>query len=270
MSKLLEEFYDNWSRKSDLRMSHEIMTALEKSKVVINGLRKIKSDVKIETIIDFGCGYGVVLDSLANYLNVKKGYGFDFSQSAIDYATKKYNRKKIHFYKLVTLDNVESVKYIKSKLENIDKVDCILLIDILEHVQNCKKLIMELSRITKYFIIKLPLESSILDNYILHKQDPGPNHYNGHLWEFDVNDVYYFIRRLGLIPIFETTYVYNMYGMVPPQETLSVIVQIKYGMLRFFKLFMSYILPKKIFLSLIGGGGYWCIATYNQDYVLTP
>ena len=37
-----------------------------------------------------------------------------------------------------------------------------------------------------------------------------------------------------------------------------------------FKLVCSWLLPKKIFLRLIGGGGYFCLATYKKDLILHP
>lgn len=91
-----------------------------------------------------------------------------------------------------------------------------LLIDLLEHVPDCRALVASLAKFTKYFLIKLPVESSVLDNYILPKEYPGPLHSNGHLRGFDANRVHYFIRQLGLTPLFESLYVYHLEDIFPP------------------------------------------------------
>ena len=51
-----------------------------------------------------------------------------------------------------------------------DKLDAACLIDLLEHVPDPLQIIDSLSGITKYFIIKLPIENSIFDNYIMKKR----------------------------------------------------------------------------------------------------
>src|SRR3989338_6822550 len=100
MNKPLEKFYKDWSRKPNDKITYDVSSALRKSEKIIKGLKKVKGKVSISTIIDFGCGYGTVLDSLAQYLGIRKGYGFDFSQDAINYARETYNNSAFEFYKL--------------------------------------------------------------------------------------------------------------------------------------------------------------------------
>ena len=271
MNENLEQFYSSWSEKSEKAIIEDVQAATRKANQIINGLTgsNIKK-IRIKSIIDFGCGYGTILDAFAKHFQTDISLGFDFSMEAIKYANHNYSDKNKQYFKTPSLDVFENVNFIKSKIRT-NKVDCILLTDLLEHIPNCKELISELSKITTYFIIKLPIESSVLDNLILNKEYPSSAHSNGHLREFNVNDVHYFIRILGLTPIIESTYVYNINDAFPKQKQWNSLKhRLRHNIIKYFKLLCSVILPKTIFLRLIGGGGYYCIATFNEEHVLEP
>jgi SAM-dependent methyltransferase len=270
MEKKLEQFYESWSEKSEKGIKEDIQSAMRKTNKIIDGIGQNTSKIKIKSLIDFGCGYGTILDIFAKRYQTDISFGFDFSNEAIKYANQHYSDKNTQYFKVPSLNIYENIEFIKSKI-GTQKVDCILLIDLLEHIPNCKELITELSKITTYFIIKLPLENSVLDNLVLNKEYPSSVHSNGHLREFSVNSVHYFIRTLGLTPTCESTYVYNINDTFPKQEKWdSLRHRIRHNILKYFKLLSSFILPKRIFLQLIGGGGYYCIATFNQDHMLNP
>lgn len=271
MSKLLENFYNNWSEKPKEDISYISESAIRKSEKITEGFEKIPERSEIGTILDFGCGYGEILNVLSDYFDVKEAHGFDFSEYAIEHAKRENKRENIKFHKLASLDNNENFSFIRSKINN-EKVDCVLLIDLLEHVPNCLELIALLSKITKYFIVKLPIEASIFNNYVHPKKEyPSPGQSDGHLREFTSNDVHYFIRKLGLNPIFEEIYVYHANDILPPPpKGITGIKLAKYYILKYFKIISRYVLPKKMFLRLIGGGGYWCFATHDEKLVLEP
>lgn len=260
-TKPLNEFYEAWSNKPQEMIAQDIASAMRKSRKIINGLEKNKKNTEIKTVLDFGCGYGCVLANIAKYLGADKAFGFDFSQAAISFAQTNYTNNGLKFYKLPDLEIENSLEFIKGQLGSTEKLDCVLLIDLLEHIPDCSSLIEKLAKISKYFIIKLPIEESFLDNHILPKQCPGPNHSNGHLREFNVNNVYHFVRELGLKPIHEEIYVYHRFDTVPLQMNKKLTSRFKYALLRWFKAVMAHLLPKRVFLRVIGGGGYWCIAT---------
>ncbi|HBI22231.1 MAG TPA: hypothetical protein DDY37_06585, partial [Legionella sp.] len=163
----------------------------------------------------------------------------------------------------------ENIQFLEKQLKS--NVDAILLIDLLEHIPNCQALISALASHTRLFLIKLPIESSIIDDYLLPKEYPSSTHSNGHLREFNVNTVHYFIRSLGLTPMFETLYRYETKDSFPP---LALGSPLKARLVRIaimsVKKILSWILPTKIFLRLVGGGGYICVASYNARQVLNP
>jgi hypothetical protein len=147
----------------------------------------------------------------------------------------------------------------------------VLLVDLLEHVPNCKALLAGLSEFASYFVVKLPIESTLFDNYVLQKEYPSSVHSNGHLREFDANNVHYFIRGIGLTPIWESLYVYSYRDLVtlaPPDSSFRK--KLIHVMLGYFRFAMSKLLPRKLFLRLVGGGGYICLATFDNAHALDP
>ncbi len=264
----LEDFYDSWSTKSEKDIEHDLCAAERKADLIVTGL---SSHLRhhIHSVLDFGCGFGRFLDILAKRLDLKHAFGVDFSADAIRIAKNINDKTRLEFQQLHTLSASENVQLIQTFAP--EGIDCILLIDLLEHIPDCVELLSALSTITPLFLIKLPIESSILDNYLLPKEFPGSNHSNGHLREFNVNDVHYFVRQIGLTPIVENTYVYHIDDMFPPPAGRRSFKGVIYrNGLKWLKLFSSWILPKRIFLRLIGGGGYYCLATFDKDHVLHP
>lgn len=261
--KELEKFYKQWSKKDKDIILHDINGAVRKSDIIIHGLSLLPANA-MEIIVDFGCGYGKTLEIFANYYKPHAAYGFDFSETAICYAKEEHEREGLIYYTLPSLQSKENIEYIKGIIGH--KATCVLLIDVLEHVPDCKSLMKDLAQITDYFIIKLPIERSVFDNNILKKEYPGSKHSNGHLREFDINTVHYFIRKLGLTPIIESTYIYDIDNTFPPYNRYSWKIRI----IKLFKIICSKILPNRIFLRLIGGGGYYCFAQFNEELILDP
>ena len=222
-------------------------------------------------MVDFGCGYGAIIQGLASGRPgmIVSALGLDFSPKAIEVARERNSFDFVKYEVLPGMDAAVNRKFVEQKISG--NVDTILLIDLLEHVPDCKKLISELSLITRQFLIKLPVEASVVDNYLLPKEYPSSIHSNGHLREFDANNVYYFVRQLGLTPVFETLYRYDFDDVFPPVPKGAPF---KSRALRFlvrcFKTFMSWILPTKLFLRLVGGGGYICVAHFDGDHRLSP
>lgn len=266
----LAGFYAEWSSKSADAIDFDIRSAERKASAIVQRLPPAVLD-SLRRLIDFGCGYGAVLLSLKRLraAHIEAALGLDFSDAAIDVARQRNNCAEIRYEKLPAFDIRENRDFLRTQL--IESVDAILLIDLLEHVPDCRTLIAELAPHTRWFLIKLPVESSLMDNYLLPKEYPSSVHSNGHLREFDANSVYYFIRSLGLTPIFETLYRYESEDSFPP---VAPDTSWKGRLFRFaikiVKTLLSWILPTKLFLRVAGGGGYICVASYHPGHLLNP
>jgi hypothetical protein len=174
----------------------------------------------------------------------------------------------LEFHKLATLDASENVRFMKSIVG--ESVDAILLVDILEHVPDCNNLLINLSGLAKYFIIMVPLEENIFDNYFINKPYPSTRHYNGHVREFNVNSVHYFISKIGLTPIAEGVHIYEFKDSYPPQSPSPIVRRLKINITKYLRILLAYLLPKKVYLRLIGLGRYYCVATFSKEHILDP
>ncbi|MES2770829.1 MAG: class I SAM-dependent methyltransferase [Pseudomonadota bacterium] len=266
----LSRFYAEWSSKSAQDIAFDIGSAERKAEAM---LRLIPSPLlgSLRRLLDFGCGYGALILNLQRLLptNIESALGIDFSEAAITVARARCDHPSLRYEKLPQLDIRDNMTFLEEHLS--DGVDAILLIDLLEHVPDCRSLIAALAPFTRLFLIKLPVESSLLDNYLLPKEYPSSTHSNGHLREFDANNVHYFIRSLGLTPVFETLYRYESVDSFPPLPAgTSIKRRFARQLIKSIKTLLSWLLPTKLFLRLVGGGGYLCVASFNAQHVLKP
>ncbi len=269
MENKLEEFYQSWSDKPKHMIQYDNESAVRKIDAMIEGMPVLEK-LQINSIIDFGCGYGKALQNCAQRLGVDLAYGFDFSEKSIEYANANFATDKLNYFRLNTLDINENITHIQSIVKG-EKVDCVLLIDLLEHIPDCVQLLIKLSEITKYFIIKLPIEENVVNNYILTKTYPSTKQANGHLREFTVNSVHYFIRKIGLTPIAEGVHIYDFRDSFPPQaQKVKLLGRIKSNILKSARIILALILPRRIYIRLFGPGSYYCVATFSKEHILNP
>jgi ubiquinone/menaquinone biosynthesis C-methylase UbiE len=121
-----------------------------------------------ENILDIGCATGKFL----NLVNAKKKIGIDISRKILVVAKKKY--KNINFI-------VASAEFLPFKSNVFDLVTCF---DVLEHVSNQKKVLLEIYRVAKKnckVIITIPNSNYNLILKILEKMKmkfpEGPSNY---------------------------------------------------------------------------------------------
>lgn len=266
----LARFYADWSSKDANGIDFDIRSAERKADTIARLVPGPLLD-SLHRLLDFGCGYGAVILRLKRLRakTIHSALGLDFSEMAINIARARCESEVIRYEKLPAIDVRDNATFLRTQVA--EGVDAILLIDLLEHVPDCRALIAELAPFTRFFLIKLPVEASLFDNYLLPKEYPGSTHSNGHLREFDANNVHYFIRSLGLTPVFETLYRYHAedsFPPVPPGTPLKGrLVRLA---IKSVKTALSWLLPTRIFLRVVGGGGYLCLASYSEQHRLNP
>jgi SAM-dependent methyltransferase len=268
MSKSQEEFYQAWSVRSDAEIAYYNEAAVRKMDAVLDGMPVVRN-LAIRSTLDFGCGYGQVLSTFAERLGLDRAFGFDYSGAAVEDASRRFRRNGMSFHRLTSLDIDKNVEAIRTVVG--EKVDCILLVDLLEHIPDCKRLLLKLSELTTYFLVKLPIEENVLDNYIFRKAYPSTKQANGHLREFNANTVHYFIRTIGLTPLAEGIHVYDFRDSYPPLTApLAPHQAVIRSVVKVFRMTTSFVLSRKIYIRLFGPGSYYCIATFNKDHILNP
>ena len=82
----------NWQTKSDVNKNKLLNIIQERNFYVINQIKKLK----INSLIDVGCGTGDLSYDASKILN--KSIGIDFSKEMIKLAQNKFKRKNLEFF----------------------------------------------------------------------------------------------------------------------------------------------------------------------------
>lgn len=109
-------------------------------------------------LLDAGGGAGKILNTVARF--IQDSYGREVRKVALDMslaALKVQVRNNLDIYKALNEDIAETS--LKTK-----EVDIALLIDVLEHCPHPYKALRELSRISKYVILKVPIENYLVEH----------------------------------------------------------------------------------------------------------
>lgn len=265
----IARFYSGWYEKSQQQILFDIEVGKEKSRNAFEVLENAHVD-PIKSILEIGCGYGQNLAEMMCSTKAAYGLGVDISQSAVDFANSHYRQNSTKFIHIDTVDINETVNRIHSI--HPEPFDLLLLFDLLEHIPRPKTFIRNIASLGKYFLIKLPIENCILSNYLLPermKSFPGAKHPDGHLREFTVNDVHHFVASLGFIPLASSLYLYSTNTTYPSHlRPMGKKGALYYDILRTATEMCKRILPRRLFLRLIGGGGFICLASWSEDYLL--
>lgn len=112
-----------------------------------NIIKTIKSINGIGTVLDAGCGEGIITKNITNNFPGKKITGIDISENAVMRA--KAMVPEVHFEK----GDITALKYTDNFF------DLTLALEVLEHLPNPEKALIELKRITKKCcLISVPWE----------------------------------------------------------------------------------------------------------------
>ena len=139
-------------------------------------LSDLIKDMSFNSILEIGTGRGDMLNALDCF---KKKTGADISEEALR------QHHLIHpDHELVKIDADRELPFTD------DQFDCVLLCDILEHVNCPVELLKEASRVGKCVLLKIPIEKALL-NRVMQKirgVKYGLNHPAGHLYCWNVKE----------------------------------------------------------------------------------
>lgn len=187
------DYYDNYShdRKVNPKLrEYETFSASWKCSIL---LRLIPNE-NIRSVLEFGCGSGDIIKNLLPALpNCERIYGLDISKTMLELAKSEVPQAIFLQGDQYDLDSLKC------------KVDLLLAIDILEHVPNPQHACRSLSKLSKYVLVKMPLEKSLIAKFqrklSLTKHNIGlEKHPSGHLFEWNQSEALTILESGGLQP----------------------------------------------------------------------
>jgi SAM-dependent methyltransferase len=141
-----------------------------------------RNDLTPETVAEVGCGAGVVLTELERRLPDAKFAGYDISPQAITLAGSGTERVTFH---------------LADMREEDVRVDLLLLIDVIEHVDDYRGFLRDLRAKAEHKILHIPLDLSVLSV--------------ARMWPIlqtraNLGHVHYFSKELALAALAEAGY----------------------------------------------------------------
>ena len=235
-SKRTQRFYDNWA-KQEVSANYEKrqMTLFWKAEVFAE---LIPRRYQFASLLEVGCAEGILTAELSKTLKVGLAVGIDISGNFLHLGKEKY--ETVQF-----LQNDGSLPF---KDKSFDLTICS---DFLEHVPEVSKYLLEIRRVSKYVLFKIPVELCLIGNLfrgIGFYPKIGQHHPAGHLHLFDRGDALKLIKLGGFSVVnfsFEITPLAILYGDVP-------WVLIFLNPFTYLGVFVRTVLPK-FYLPLLGG-----------------
>lgn len=144
----------------------------------------IPENLKIETILEVGCGTGDLIGRFPTDIPESNRFGVDISNKNIEFAKRKY--PEINF----CVGTIYNLIFSKIKKD----FDLIILSDILEHVKNDLELLIKSSEHAQFIVVNIPLEKC----YSTRKRQYGVTDIAGHLRAYNLKDALSLINKADL------------------------------------------------------------------------
>jgi SAM-dependent methyltransferase len=140
-----------------------------------NLVKLVPENFNAGNILEVGCAFGVLLNNIADRLQVKTRIGVDISGKSIDVANKLF--PDCDFFQ-GTFDEFREARL----LGNTDKrFDLVILSDIIEHVPDDLGFLKSVKNYSSYVLLNLPLEKS----FSTRNRQYGEHDPSGHLKCYD-------------------------------------------------------------------------------------
>lgn len=159
-----------------------------------------RNQLQPQSVCEIGCGAGEILRILQRHLQSDcEFWGYEIAPQAIELAKSRAN-ERLHF-QLADVRDEKDASY-----------DLILIIDVLEHFENCFSLLREIKPKSKYKILQLPLDIFVLS--VLRNELIDYRHATGHL--------HFFTKDIALEVLKDNGYeVLDYFYTLPPLDTTS-------------------------------------------------
>ncbi len=191
------KFYDEQIDYSSFRSNPQ---KLQEYKVAIQWkvdrlTKTLKHQLQFENILEVGCALGILLNKMADILLIKNRFGIDISPENIKYARENYTDTQFF------CGTVDELKKDANQSFPNKNYDLVLLSDIVEHIPDDKKFLKEISTISNYVLLNLPLEKCFNNR----KRKYGESDPSGHLRNYNLSDAKELVTSSGFEILFHFT-----------------------------------------------------------------
>jgi SAM-dependent methyltransferase len=185
----LASFYDKQSDYAEFRNDPDKREeyAIQVDWKVRKLIQLLPPGFKVKNILEVGCAFGVLLNNLADRLNVNTRIGIDIAGNNIEVAKNLYPR--CSFFR-GTLE-----EYLVHSPDEINdgRFDILILSDIVEHIPDDLEFLRTVRNATSYVLLNLPLEKS----FKTRNRNYGENDLSGHLHCYDEDDARQLVTTAG-------------------------------------------------------------------------
>lgn len=170
------DYLDNnpsWHEQDSPWKANHIKNILQKNKIDFN------------SICEIGCGAGGILQSLSNEFPQNEFYGYEITKDAFDICKKK----QTHKLKFTYGDLLEE--------SNSDIFDILLVIDVVEHVEDCYNFLRKCKNKANYKVLHIPLD---MNAQFITRMSPIMKLRSG------VGHIHYFSKETAIATLEDTGY----------------------------------------------------------------
>lgn len=190
-AKFYDEQHDYAAFRTDPKKLDEYKIAIQWK--VKNLAKLVPDSLKFENILEVGCALGILLNNLADKLLIQRRFGIDIAFENIQYASSLYPDCEF------ICGTVENIRRDWAVHFPVQKLDLVLLSDIVEHIPDDEKFLKEISQITNYVLLNLPLEKC----YNSRNRKYGETDPSGHLRSYNLADAKQLVENAGFDIVFD-------------------------------------------------------------------
>jgi SAM-dependent methyltransferase len=179
-----KQFYEDWAKLREDPLEADYIFEIGKWKW--EHLRPLIARHGVpESVLEFGCGSGDMLEMARSSFPAAKLYGIDLSERMIAMARER-------------LGNATLVCGSDEQLEDWQpRVDLALAVDILEHLVDPVRVARALGRAGRWVALKIPIERRVI-RLGIRKQKTGIEHVSGHIHFWTLADSRRLLAAAGL------------------------------------------------------------------------
>jgi hypothetical protein len=180
-------FYDHWAA-SELNNPQRDTILKWKAVNLANLFLRTVGTKTISSVCEIGGAEGIILNQIGHILGANQSVNYDLSSVFCATGSQMFPHIQFNNYEFTG---------------NNDFYDLIILSDIIEHVENENDFLAMISKHCQYVLFKIPIEKCF-EYYLTFLLKPrgefsslryGPNHYNGHLRGYTINQAKNTIKK---------------------------------------------------------------------------